>query len=119
MAAITFDTLAYAKLLKDAGMEASQAEALANAQKQALEEAFNSRDLATKGDIARLDNKMALLASDIDAKMSCLETRLTRWFLTMTITIIGVIAALFAVSAAFLSPYLDIILKLATLLPNN
>ena len=56
--AITFDTLAYSKALKNAGMDAAQAEALAEAQKVAMAEMVHAKDLATQNDIMRLEAKI-------------------------------------------------------------
>lgn len=58
MTAITFDTLAYSKTLQAAGMPQEQAEALAKAQKAALDEMVAAKELATQADILRLENKM-------------------------------------------------------------
>ncbi|WP_298068735.1 hypothetical protein [uncultured Mailhella sp.] len=55
---ITFDTLAYSKILQEAGMAPQQAEAMAKAQKAALEEMVAARELATQADILRLENRM-------------------------------------------------------------
>ena len=52
---ITFDTLAYSKVLKNSGMDAVQAEALAEAQKVAMAEMVHAKDLATQTDIVRLE----------------------------------------------------------------
>ena len=51
MTAITFDTLAYSKTLQDAGMPREQADALANAQKKAIDEMVTARELAARADI--------------------------------------------------------------------
>ena len=51
MTAITFDTLAYSKTLQDAGMPREQADALANAQKKAIDEMVTAKELATRADI--------------------------------------------------------------------
>ncbi len=58
MTVITFDTLTYSKTLQAAGMPQEQAEALAKAQKAALDEMILAKDLATQADILRLENKM-------------------------------------------------------------
>ena len=51
MAAITFDTLLYRKTLQGAGMPQAQADALANAQKVAIEEMVAAKELASKHDL--------------------------------------------------------------------
>ncbi len=60
MSSITFDTLAYAKRLRDAGFTEEQAEAQTQAQKQALKEILETT-LATKDDIHRLEKQIAVL----------------------------------------------------------
>ena len=51
MTAITFDTLAYSKTLQAAGMPAEQADALAKAQKAAIDEMVAAKELASKDDL--------------------------------------------------------------------
>ena len=57
MAAITFDTHEFVKKLKGAGFSESQAEAVAEAQRDSLAQALDSQ-LATKADISRLELKL-------------------------------------------------------------
>ena len=52
-----FDTLAYARRLKEAGVDEAQAEAHAEAVRDAITEG-----VATKADIARVEDKMATRA---------------------------------------------------------
>jgi hypothetical protein len=54
MSSITFDTLAYAKRLREAGFTEQQAEAQTQAQQQVLTDILNAH-VATKGDINRLE----------------------------------------------------------------
>ena len=75
MAASIFDTLRYARRLKEAGVAPEQAEAMADA----LAEEFVPR-LATKADLG-------LLGSELKANMAALEARLT-WRLLGGITVI-------------------------------
>lgn len=60
MGSITFDTLAYAKKLREVGLTEEQAEAHAQAQKQVLSEVLDTT-LATKEDIGRLEKQIAVL----------------------------------------------------------
>ena len=53
-----FDTLSYARRLKDAGVDEKQAEAHAEAVRDAI-----TQGVATKADIARLENKMDGMAT--------------------------------------------------------
>lgn len=67
MTALTFDTLKYANRLKAAGIPAAYAEAEAEALPEVFE--INSKELATKADVNKLegsvDNKFDLLRKDI------------------------------------------------------
>ncbi len=65
MAAIaTFDTLKLARRLREAGMPAAQAEAIAEAEAEVLGD-FVLSHLATKGDVAEIKTEIADLRSDI------------------------------------------------------
>lgn len=57
MATITFDTHKFVRKLREAGMPEGQAEALAEAQKDAFSETLDSQ-LATKADISRIELKL-------------------------------------------------------------
>ena len=65
MATITFDTLAYSKRLRAAGVPEAQAEIQAETQREAIEivvselEARHLKDMATKNDIAAIRSDMA------------------------------------------------------------
>ena len=60
MASVTFDTLAFARRLRDGGFTEEQAEAHTLAQKQVLSEVLETT-LATKDDINRLEKQIAVL----------------------------------------------------------
>lgn len=78
MAASIFDTLRYARRLKEAGVAPEQAEAMAGAL---------AEDFATKADLG-------LLGSELKASMAALEARLT-WRLLGGITVIVGLAVAF------------------------
>jgi rRNA processing protein Krr1/Pno1 len=59
MTSITFDTLKFVEQLKASGMPEAQAKALSEAQKEALKEIFEQKELATKIDIQQLEVKLA------------------------------------------------------------
>lgn len=63
MTTTTFDTLSFSKTLQDAGMPQAQADALATAQKNALEQMVATRELVTRHDlyIALADTRHELL----------------------------------------------------------
>src|SRR4051812_50170126 len=58
--AMTFDTLSYARRLKQAGLPEAQAEAIADATRELV-----VQDVATKADIAALKADMAALKADM------------------------------------------------------
>ena len=55
---ITFDTLAYSRTLQAAGMSQEQADALAQAQAKAMSEMVAAKELATKGDLMELEQRL-------------------------------------------------------------
>ena len=80
MAAIAFDTLKYAKRLKDAGVPDKQAEAEVEALAEALE--VNLKDLPTKDDLTRetglLRRDLKELETSLKRDMKELESSLKR-----------------------------------------
>ncbi|MFN3077530.1 MAG: DUF1640 domain-containing protein [Alphaproteobacteria bacterium] len=89
MVAITFDTLKFVHRLRDAGIPEPQAEAIAEAFKDASGEA----ELATKGDISNIDRKIDILRSDMEK----MELRMTH---NLTLRLGAMLAAAVAVIAA-------------------
>jgi len=85
MSSITFDTLAYTKKLKAAGVSQDQAEVQADA----LLDLFNKNnsDLTTKND---LDSAV----KDINSSILQLESRILRAILTTMISITAIFAAI-------------------------
>lgn len=55
---ITFDTLAYSRTLQAAGMSQEQADALAQAQAKAMSEMVAAKELATKGDLMEMEQRL-------------------------------------------------------------
>jgi hypothetical protein len=84
MIAITFDTLAYVKTLREAGFEERQAEAQAAALATVLKS--GAGDLATKEDLNRLESKL-------ESRLDLLEERsegrfkLLQWMLAFNLAI--------------------------------
>lgn len=66
MSTITFDTHAFIKRLTSAGASPELAEAVAEAQKQALSETLDAH-LATKADIAHVDKRLAVVEAELTA----------------------------------------------------
>lgn len=87
MAVIMFDTLAFSKTLQASGMAKEHADAFAEAQKNAISEMIESKDIATKADILRLENK-------IEANKHEILKWMISSFLAQTALIVAVIAFL-------------------------
>lgn len=92
MTTITFDTLAHAKRLRDAGISEPQAEAQAAARADVLK--GGSAELVTKQDldaaVTDLRQEIALLKRDMQA----MELRLTIKLGAMLVVAIGAVATL-------------------------
>lgn len=58
MPSTTFDTLAYSKILQEAGISQPHAEGLPKAQKLAVDEMLAVKGIATQADIFRLENRI-------------------------------------------------------------
>ena len=71
MTAMTFDTLAYVKTLRDAGIEEKQAEAQAAALATVLKS--SAGELATKQDIDRLEARVNLFEERSDGRFKLLQ----------------------------------------------
>ncbi|MGQ0591409.1 MAG: hypothetical protein ACT4QB_01840 [Gammaproteobacteria bacterium] len=107
MSAIAFDTLKFAKRLKEAGFTEEQAEALADAEAEFIEQ-----NLATKRDIAdlkrdikelevtlrngikQLDVRIEQIRSDLARDLKDLEYRMTIKLGTMMVIAVGAVATL-------------------------
>ena len=76
-----FDTLSYARRLKAAGVDERQAEAHAEAVRDAI-----TQGVATKADIARLADKMDGMATKTD--VAKLETRMAYRFVGIAVGIV-------------------------------
>ena len=80
MTTISFDTLAYVKMLREAGVEEKQAEAQAAALAGVLKS--NVADLATKQDVDRLESKLNLIEERREGRF-----RLLQWMLGFNLAI--------------------------------
>jgi hypothetical protein len=91
---VAFDTLSYARRLKQAGVPDAQAEAMADATRELV-----VSDFATKGDIAAL-------RAEFKAEIAALEQRITASMetlgLKLTIRLGGLIAVGVAILAAII-----------------
>src|SRR3954464_15410985 len=88
---MSFDTLSYARRLKQAGLPEAQAEAIADATRELV-----VQEVATKADIAALKGDLAALKAELKADTAALEQRLTALIetqgLRLTIRLGGLIA---------------------------
>ena len=88
-----FDTLSYARHLKERGVPQEQAEAHADAARQ-----FIMAELVTKTDLqnafGQLDGKITAATSQLDAKLDTLGLRLTVRLGVMLVAALGILATL-------------------------
>lgn len=89
MAVITFDTLAFSKTLQASGMAKEQADAFAEAQKNAISEMIESKEIATKADILRLENKL-------NEKIENNKHEILKWMITSLLAQTALIVAVIA-----------------------
>jgi hypothetical protein len=89
MTAIAFDTLKFVHRLREAGFPEMQAEAVAEAFKDASGEA----ELATKRDIERLENKLSNTESKLIGEMAKFtgEMALLKWMLGFNLALAAAI----------------------------
>lgn len=85
MTAITFDTLKFSKRLKDAGVPPAQAEAEAEALAEVLE--VNLKELATKEDMKRMEERF-------ESKLVQLEQRIVIKLGALMAGAIGIVAVM-------------------------
>lgn len=91
MTTLTFDTLAYVKTLRDAGVEEKQAEAQASALAVVLK--GSAADLATQRDIESLRVDIKQDITKLDSRLSVIEERtegrfkLLQWMLGFNLAI--------------------------------
>jgi DNA-binding transcriptional MerR regulator len=72
MVAITFDTLKFAKTLKEAGVPEAQAEAFSSA----VRDSHEAAELATKADLREYESAIRADLEKFDVKLDKLETNL-------------------------------------------
>lgn len=85
MTTATFDTLAYSKVLQEAGIPQNHAEALARAQKLAIDEMLAVKEVATQADILRLENRLESNKHEI-----------LKWMIGAMVAQTGLLVAIFA-----------------------
>ncbi|QNM98678.1 coiled-coil domain-containing protein [Chitinimonas koreensis] len=87
MSTVTFDTHQFVKKLTAAGASDQLAEALVEAQKEAIGEALGAKELATKRDLKELEIKLELKIAESKADI-------IRWMVGALLAQSGIIAAL-------------------------
>ncbi|MEO5340471.1 MAG: CCDC90 family protein [Magnetococcus sp. MYC-9] len=89
--AIPFDTLAFVKKLETAGVPSAQAKALSGVL-QKVEEC-RLQELATRGDILRLEKEIELakteLQKEISVSVANAKTEIIKWVVGMGVVILG------------------------------
>ncbi|MBF0153042.1 MAG: DUF1640 domain-containing protein [Magnetococcales bacterium] len=95
--AIPFDTLAFVKELETAGVPPAQAEAQASALSKVLQKVEDARqdELATKGDVIRLERDIKELDAKMDARFREMDAKLKELELRMIIKLGTMMLALF------------------------
>src|SRR5260370_20590924 len=94
---MTFDTLSYARRLRQAGVPEAQAEAMADATRELV-----LQDVATKGDIAGLKTDLAVLRSDLVAVAQRLIAAMDTLSLRLTVRMVIVLPAGLSVMPALM-----------------
>ena len=86
MTAITFDTLKFAKRLREAGVPDSQAEAIAEAFREASSEELVTREY--------LDTRLLVTKSELETRIEAAKGDLIKWVAGLLIAQAALIAAL-------------------------
>ena len=95
MSITTFDTLKFARQLKDAGVPEKQAEAQANAMSTAFSEALDAQ-VATKADVVALKSDIANVRSELKGDIASLRSELKSdikvvvWMLGLVVAVVAV-----------------------------
>lgn len=92
MAALTFDTLKFARRLQAAGMDARLAEGQAEALAVVLD--VNLQELVTKADVQELRKELRAMDADLRKGMQLLEQRLVSKLGAMLVAAVGIVATL-------------------------
>lgn len=92
MTTTTFDTLAYAKRLRDAGVPEPQAEAQSSALADALKQ--SASELATKQDVQEVRRDMKELELSLRRDIAELKADLLKWVIGLLLVQTGLFAAL-------------------------
>lgn len=93
MSTITFDSLEFVETLTKAGVPEAQAKAEAKAIGTAFKQITESKELATKHDIASLQHNMTLVETNLRKEMAELKSEVLRAMLLQTFAIAGLVIA--------------------------
>ncbi len=85
-----FDTLEFVDTLEKSGVPEKQARAIS----VAVRKAYDSSDVATKGDISDLRHEIGDLRKDMEAKLANMKFELLRWFFGIALAQTGLLVAL-------------------------
>jgi hypothetical protein len=92
MTALTFDTLAYAKRLKEAGFTEPQAEGQAAALADALK--GSAVELATQADLREMELRMDARFTSLHRDIEAMKADLLKWVIGLFIAQVWLFAAL-------------------------
>ena len=94
--AIPFDTLAFAKELETAGVPPAQAEAQAKALSGVLQkvEEYRLQELATKGDVLRLEKEIELAKAELRKDIEAAKVETIKWVIVTGVAILGGMATI-------------------------
>ncbi len=94
--AVPFDTLAFMRELETAGIPSAHAEAQAKAICGAFQRVEESRlqDLATKGDVLRLEKEIELAKAELRKDIESAKVEIIKWVIVTGIAILGGMTAI-------------------------
>ena len=93
MSSITFDTMEFVDTLTAAGVPEAQAKAEAKAINSAFKQIAESKDVATKQDLAQLQHDIAIVESNLRKDMAELKSEILRAMLVQVFAITGIVIA--------------------------
>ncbi|MEO5364623.1 MAG: CCDC90 family protein, partial [Magnetococcus sp. DMHC-8] len=91
-----FDTLAFAKELETAGVPPAQAEAQAKALSGVLQkvEEYRLQELATKGDILRLEGEIGKAENRMEVKVEVAKNETIKWMVGLALAQLAMMAGI-------------------------
>ena len=94
--AVPFDTLAFAKELETAGIPTAHAEAQAKAISGAFQKVEESRlqELATKGDVLRLEKEIELAKAELRKEIEVAKNETIKWMVGLALAQLAMMAGI-------------------------